>query len=303
MADVALARDLEVRAIGRDGRRAALARLCTGFVGAAGIGTSLLIIGLIATIVIKGGPTITWDFLSKPPVEGMSAGGIWPMIRGSLLLMPGTLLIALPIGVFAVICLAEYAGESRATRLMRACVTSLAGTPSIIYGLFGLAIFVLMFGLKVSLIAGWLTLAIMALPVIVLTSERAIRAVPLSFIEAGLALGISKWQTIWRLVLPNALPGIITGVVLASGRAAGEAPPSLLTAGVYYMTGTLALNRDTLFQPVANLPYHLAEGYRQGGVIPERIIWGTCLTLMLLVLLINLGAILVRARTRRRQTW
>lgn len=246
---------------------------------------------------------MTWEFLSTGPVQNMKAGGIWPMLRGSLLLMLGTLIIVLPIGVLGGICLAEYAGESKFTRMMRACVVALAGTPSVIYGLFGVAVFVLLLGFKVSLIAGWLTLAMFALPVIVLTTEQAIKAVPESFVEAGLALGFSKWQTLRRIVLPNALPGIATGLVLSIGRAAGEAPPIFLTAGIYYSTAKLGFDWDTFKQPVANLPYHLAEGYRQGGVIPEKIIWGTCLTLMLLVLLINLTAILLRARIRAKQQW
>jgi phosphate transport system permease protein len=133
---------------------------------------------------------------------------------------------------------------------------------------------------------------------IVLTADTAIRAVPDSLVDASIALGLSRWQTIWKVVLPNALPGIISGIVLTTGRAAGEAPPILFTAGIYYSTAKLSNDWSALKQPVANLPYHLAEGYRQGGVIPEKIIWGTCLTLMGMVLLINLGAILLRSRMR-----
>ena len=287
----------------RDARRRRANGLYTRFVGIAGAGTSAVILLLMATILFKGLPAINWEFLSCPPTNGMTAGGIWPMIRGSILLMVGAFVVALPLGVLAGVCLAEYAGQSRFTRLMRASVTSLAGTPSIVYGLFGLAIFVLKFHMKISLLAGCCTLGLFALPVIVLTTDQAIRAVPSSFIDGGLALGLSRWQTIRRIVLPNALPGILTGVVLASGRAAGEAPPILLTAGIYYASGALTWGWDMLRRPVANLPYHLAEGYRQGGVIPERTIWGTCLTLMLFVLLINLASLIVRARVRRRQQW
>lgn len=225
------------------------------------------------------------------------------MIRGSILLMAGTLVITPIIGVMGGIWLAEYVGENRISQVVRALVTTMAGTPSILYGLFGLAIFVLKFGMGFSLAAGWLTLAMMSIPVVMLTTEQAMKAVPDPFEEASVSLGFTKWQTIRRVVLPNALPGILTGLVLAAGRAAGEAPPILLTAGLYYSTEKLTLNFETLKKPVANLPYHLAEGYRQGGVIPEKIIWGTCLSLMALVLLINLGAILVRARVRMRQKW
>jgi phosphate transport system permease protein len=268
------------------------------FCAALAVGLALLVIG---TVLFKGAPAIDWQFLSQEPTEGMSGGGIWPMIRGSILLMVGTLVIVLPLGILGGICMAEYTGRGWFSNLLRSCVTSLAGTPSIVYGLFGLAIFVLLFKFGISLLAGWFTLALFALPVIVLATETAIKQVPESMVEGGLAMGLSRWQVIRKIILPNAMPGIATGIVLSTGRAAGEAPPILLTAGIYYSTAKLTFGWETLKQPVANLPYHLAEGYRQGGVIPEKIIWGTCLTLLLLVLLINLGAILVRARVRSRQ--
>jgi phosphate transport system permease protein len=298
-----VARSQAQSVVRRDARRRNWDRASRWAVGAAGGITSAMIVLLLVAILIKGLPAINWEFLSSPPTNGMTAGGIWPMIRGSILLMAGAFIVALPLGVLAGVCLAEYAGQSQFARLMRASVTSLAGTPSIVYGLFGLAIFVLKFHMKISLLAGCCTLALFALPVIVLTTEQAIKMVPESFIDGGLALGLSRWQTIRRIVLPNALPGILTGVVLASGRAAGEAPPILLTAGIYYASGALTFGWETLKRPVANLPYHLAEGYRQGGVIPERTIWGTCLTLMLLVLLLNLASLIVRARLRRKQAW
>lgn len=285
----------------RDRKRQAGSKLYQLWIGGAAAAVFGLILLIVGTILIKGVPMLTWDFVSSPPVEGMSAGGIWPMIRGSLLLMAGTLLFVLPVGVLGGIFLAEYAGSGRFSRFVHACVTSLAGTPSIVYGLFGLAVFVLLFKLGISLVAGWLTLGLFALPVVVLTTESAIKAVPDSYHESAQALGLSRWQSMWRVILPQALPGIVTGLVLTTGRAAGEAPPILLTAGIFYSTGELTLGMQTLKQPVANLPYHLAEAYRQGGTIPEKIIWGTCLTLMLMVLTINLFAIIVRARVRRRQ--
>ncbi len=284
----------------RDAQRARSSRRYLGLLTGAAVVTFLLIVGIIGTILIKGLPSINWAFLSDLPREGMTAGGIWPMIRGSLLLMFGTMLVVLPVGVLGGIYMAEYAGESRFVGLIRSSLVSLAATPSIVYGLFGLAVFVLAWKLGTSLMAGWLTLALFSLPVVIITTESAIRAVPESLVEGGLALGLSKGQTIRKIVLPNAASGIATGIVLSTGRAAGEAPPILLTAGIYYSTGQLEMNLETLRKPVANLPYHLAEGYRQGGVIPESIIWGTCVVLMGLVLLINLGAILVRARSRAR---
>jgi phosphate transport system permease protein len=287
----------------RDARRKLNSRLFEVWLWSIGVLITLAILAVIVTIVIKGLPAMTWEFLSTGPKEGMKEGGIWPMLRGSILLMIGTLLIVLPVGVFGGVFLAEYAGTSRLVTLVRACVVALAGTPSVIYGLFGLAVFVLLITKQTSLIAGCLTLAMFALPVIVLTTESAIKAVPESFVEAGVSLGMSKWQVIRKVILPAALPGIVTGLVLSTGRAAGEAPPILFTAGIYYSTAKLTFDFEMLKKPVANLPYHLAEGYRQGSVIPEKTIWGTCLTLMLLVLLINLAAIIVRARARKRQVW
>lgn len=287
----------------RDAARMRHSNIYSLVLSCAGILTTTLILAVILTILIRGLPAINWEFLSSAPAEGMSAGGIWPMIRGSLLLLAGTLVLVLPFGILGGICLAEYATDNVATRVLRACVVSLAGTPSVVYGLFGFAVFVLLCGFGFSLIAGWLTLALFSLPVIVFTTETALKAVPETFVEAGYGLGLSKWQVIRRIILPSALPGLATGIVLATGRAAGEAPPILLTAGIYYSTAKLRFDWHVLKQPVANLPYHLAEGYRQGGVIPEKIIWGTCLVLMLLVLFINLAAIIVRASVRRRQQW
>jgi len=196
--------------------------------------------------------------------------------------------------------LAEYGERSRLMRLMHASVAALAGTPPIVYGLFGLAIFVLKFQFGVSLLAGWCTLTLFCVPAIVLTTEAALKTVPAALIDGGLALGLSRWQTLWRIALPYALPGILTGIILSLGRAVGEATPVLFTASVYYTTAEMTLGWDTLRQPVANLPYYLAEGYRQPGVVPERLIWGACLTLIALTLLLNAGAILIRSRMRRR---
>lgn len=282
----------------RDARRKIKDRLSVGIIQLAAFATSILVVGLIVTIIWRGAPAINWEFLTQPPREGMKQGGIGPMIFGSVLLMLGTLLIVLPVGIFGGVFLAEYAGRSRFAGFVQSCITALAGTPSIVFGLFGFAFFVLMLKWNTSLIAGWATLSAFALPFVVLTTDHAIRSVPDSLVEAAYALGLTKWQAIRKVILPNAMPGILSGLVLMTGRAAGEAPLILLTASIYYTTEQVTLNRETLFKPVMNLPYHLAEGYRQGGVIPERTIWGTCLTLLLFVLLLNLGAIIIRSRMR-----
>jgi len=287
----------------RDKKRTRGSKLRSTAYLASTIGVVGVILFILGTILVKGFPAMNWEFLSTGPSEGMTQGGIWPMLRGSILLMVGTLAITLPVGVLGGIWLAEYAGTGRLANAIRASVMTLAGTPSIIFGLFGLAIFVLKWKLGTSLLAGWLTLAMFSIPVVVLTTERAIKAVPSHLEDGALALGLSKWQTIWKVLLPAAVPGIMTGLVLTVARAAGEAPPILLTAGIYFSTAKLTLDAEALGRPVANLPYHLAEGYRQGGVIPEKIIWGTCLTLMLFVVTVNLASILVRSRARRKQRW
>lgn len=283
----------------RDAKRRALSGLyLTRQIALAAFAVGV-IVAIIGTILVRGIPALSWDFLSSAPTEGMTAGGIWPQIRGSLLLMGGTFAFVLPVGILGGVYLAEYAGSGHWARLIRGCITSLAGTPAIIYGLFGFAVFVISWKMGISLLAGWLTLSIFALPVIVLSTENAIKLVPESLTEAALSLGLSRWQVLRRVVLPHALPGIVTGVVLSSGRAAGEATPILLTAGIYYRSGDPPQGLEMLKKGIENLPYHLAEGYRQGGKIPEKTIWGSCLVLMFLVLVINLGAIIVRARTRR----
>ena len=290
----------EALAARRDALRARKNALLTGAFGAVGLATVLLVFALVAIIAVNGAPTISWEFLTQPPREGMSAGGVGPMIFGSILLMLGAFVMATPLGVFGGVCLAEYGERSRLMRLMHASVAALAGTPPIVYGLFGLAIFVLKFHFWVSLLAGWCTLTLFCVPAIVLTTEAALKTVPAALIDGGLALGLSRWQTLWRIALPYALPGILTGVILSLGRAVGEATPVLFTASVYYTTAETTLGWGTLRQPVANLPYYLAEGYRQPGVVPERLIWGACLTLIMLTLLLNAGAILIRSRMRRR---
>jgi len=292
--------DWESLAARQDARRARKNALLTGVFGAVGLATVLLVFALVAIIAYKGAGTISWEFLTQPPREGMSAGGVGPMILGSLLLMLGAFVMATPLGVFGGVCLAEYGERSRLMRLMHASVAALAGTPPIVYGLFGLAIFVLKFQFGVSLLAGWCTLTLFCVPAIVLTTEAALKTVPAALIDGGLALGLSRWQTLWRIALPYALPGILTGIILSLGRAVGEATPVLFPASVYYTTAEMTLGWDTLRQPVANLPYYLAEGYRQPGVVPERLIWGACLTLIALTLLLNAGAILIRSRMRRR---
>jgi phosphate transport system permease protein len=257
------------------------------------------IVLVVGYITYKGLPAISWQFLSGLPSEGMRAGGIWPAIVGTLYLTLGTAVVAVPLGVAAAIYLSEYARDSTLTRAIRIAIINLAGIPSVVYGLFGLGLFVLFLRLGTSIIAGSLTLAIMTLPVIISTAEVALRAVPQSFRLVSLSLGGTKWQTIWRIVLPQALPGILTGVILGLERAAGETAPILFTAAAFFLPRL----PGSVFDATMALPYHLFVISTQVPGMPVRIQYGTALVLLVFVLSMNLVATLIRSRARARRQW
>ena len=197
--------------------------------------TILPILGIVVYITIKGAPAISWEFLSAMPRDGMRAGGILPAIIGTVYLMVGTGLISIPLGIAAGIYLAEYASDNWWTRLIRIAIISLAGVPSVVYGLFGLGLFVLFFNFGISIISAALTLSIMTLPVIISTTEEAMRSVPYKFRVVGISLGGTQWQTIRKVILPRALPGIITGIILGLERAVGETAPILFTGATFFL--------------------------------------------------------------------
>jgi phosphate transport system permease protein len=207
--------------------------------------------------------------------------------------------VAVPLGVAAAVYLSEYASDNRLTRLIRIAIINLAGIPSVVYGLFGLGLFVLFLHLGTSVIAGSLTLAIMTLPVIISTAEVALRAVPQSFRVVSISLGGTKWQTIWRVVLPQALPGILTGVILGLERAAGETAPILFTAAAFFLPRL----PDSIFDPTMALPYHLFVIATQVPGMPIAIQYGTALVLLVFVLSMNLAATLLRSWARARRQW
>jgi phosphate transport system permease protein len=250
-------------------------------------------------LVSKGHSAISWSFFTQMPTNGMTQGGILSPIIGTLCLMGVTAAIALPIGLISAIYLAEYAKDGPAMRIIRLAIVNLAGVPSIVFGLFGYALFVLMLFKHESIIAGGLTLAIMSLPVIIVATEEALKSVPDSFREASLGLGATKWQTIYKVVLPNAMPGIITGTILALSRAAGETAPILFTVAAFY-TPFLPIN---LMDKVMTLPYHLYILSTQVPNAPVAIQWGTALTLLILVLGLNLVATLIRRYYRSKRVW
>jgi len=257
-------------------------------------------VGLIVVIIIqKGLPAINWQFLSDIPRHGMRAGGIFPAIIGTVYLVTGAIIFALPIGLLAAIYLSEYSKDNLLNRVIKLAIVNLAGVPSVVYGLFGLALFVIFFKFGTSILSGSLTLGIMILPIIITTSREALESVPQSFREVSLSLGASKWQTIRHVVLPNAIPGILTGTILGLGRAAGETAPILFTVAAFYLPQL----PKSIFDQAMALPYHLYVISTQVPNVDEKIRYGTAFVLLALVLFMNLVAIIIRTKFRKKKKW
>jgi len=257
--------------------------------------------GLIFYIVVNGLPAISWDFLTLPPTDSMTKGGIMPAILGTFYLTVGAITVALPLGMVSAIYLTEYAKQGKFIRLVRIGVNCLAGVPSVVFGLFGLGFFVVFLQFGSCILSGALTLGILILPTIIGASEEALKAVPQTFREASLALGVSKWQTIYKIVLPAALPGILTGSILGIGRAAGETAPIMFTAAAFF---TAKLPRS-IFDEVMALPYHIYVLATAGTHIEQTrpIQYGTVLVLVGLVLGVDLIAIAIRGAMRKKKRW
>lgn len=264
--------------------------------------TFMTVIPIIATviyIVVQGAPAISWEFITGFPRNGMREGGILPAIIGTFYLTLGTAIFAVPLGIAAAIYLSEYATENKATRLIRLAIINLAGIPSVVYGLFGLGLFVLFLKFGTSILAASLTLSIMTLPVIISTTEEALRAVPQSFRTVSISLGGTRWQTIRRTVLPQALPGIITGVILGLERAAGETAPILFTGAAFFLPRI----PNSPFDATMALPYHLFVISTQVPEMPIKIQYGTAMVLLFFVLGMNVLATYVRGRARAKRQW
>ncbi|MEZ4590448.1 MAG: phosphate ABC transporter permease PstA [Chloroflexota bacterium] len=259
----------------------------------------LPIIFVIGFLVYNGIGAISWEFLSQPPRNGMTEGGLLPAILGTIFLTLGTAVAAIPLGIGAAIYLAEYASDNRLTRTIRLAIVNLAGIPSIVYGLFGLGAFVLFLNFGTSILAGSLTLGLMTLPVLISTAEEAIRSVPADFRTVSLSLGATRWQTIRHQVLPHALPGIITGIILGLSRAAGETAPILFTVAAFYLPEL----PTSIFDQTMALPYHLFVISTQVPGMPLQIQYGTALVLLLIVLSLTLVATVFRTIMRRRREW
>lgn len=266
-----------------------------GFTGA------VILLVILFFVAYNGVSILSWEFITKPPVEAMTQGGIFPVIVGTILLTALCMIVVIPIGVTTAIFLAEYSNPGTLLNIVLMSIYTLAGVPSVVFGLFGLAVFVVAFNFGMSLLAGSLTLAIMVLPYIISTSEEAIKAVPFSFREASLACGATKWQTIKKVVLPTAMPGILTGSILGTAKVSGETAPIMFTAAAFFTPGI----PRSLFEPVMALPYHIYVLATAGTHIEETrsIQYGTALTLIILVLGMNLLGIIMRSKQRKKKAW
>jgi phosphate transport system permease protein len=267
-----------------------------------GFATFLVVLPIILTIfyIVKNGiGSVTWEFITQPPRNGMKEGGILPAIIGTIVLIIGTMIFSLPLGILSAVYLVEYAKDNTFTRLIKLSVVNLSGVPSIVYGLFGFTLFVGFLRFGTSILAGSLTLAIMSLPVIITATKEALESVPHSFREISLSLGATKWQTVRYCVLPYAVPGILTGTVLSLSRAAGETAPILFTVAAFYLPRL----PHSVFDQVMALPYHLYVISTQVPNMPLRLSFATGFVLIALVFLMNLVSIILRAHFRKKKLW
>ncbi|MDR1123410.1 MAG: phosphate ABC transporter permease PstA [Elusimicrobiota bacterium] len=260
------------------------------------LATLFFLASIIYFAAARGLPALSWEFITEVPRNGMTEGGVAPAIAGTFYLTMGAVLFAFPLGVACAVYLQEYSPKGYIVNIIRMGINNLAGVPSVVFGLFGLAVFVKFFGFGVSILSGSLTLGILILPGIISASQEALMAVPLSFREASLAMGATQWQTIRGITLPAALPGILTGLIISIGRAAGETAPILFTAATLYRKGY----PTSIFSEVMALPYHI-YALMSEGVNPQKqtaIAYGCALILIVLVGLMSSLAIIIRNKYR-----
>jgi phosphate transport system permease protein len=277
-------------------RTESVARLALLTAAALAAFPALAIVGLL---VVRGAPALSPTFLLGMPIDGMTAGGIFPAIVGTLWLVTVSLLFGVPVGVLAGVYLSEYAGESRLARIVDLAIVNLAGVPSIVHALFGLGAFVLFLGFGTSILSGGLTLGVMTLPVIITSTKAALQSVPQTFRQASWNLGVTRWQTIRYIVLPNALPGILTGVILQVSRAAGETAPILFTGAAFYLP---VLPDNAKMQSMA-LSMHVYALVTQVPDVPEPLKYGSALVLVGTVVVFNSFAIVLRMYLRHNRKW
>lgn len=265
------------------------AKIIEGTIKAVGYLSVLPVVLIVIYIILKGVPAISWEFLVTSPTDGMRAGGIFPAIVGSVLLTIGTIAVSVPFGILTGIFLVEYSKDNIIRRVINLTIVNLAGIPSIIYGLFGMSLFVIFLQFGSSILSGALTLGIMCLPVIITATREALLAIPKDLREVSLALGATKWETTWKIILPTALPGILTGIILSISRAAGETAPIMFTVAAFY----LPFLPMSVWDQVMALPYHLYVIATQVPNMPENIMNGTVFVIVVLTVGFNLlGAFL-----------
>jgi len=255
------------------------------------------LLGMLGYIFYKGFSALSWEFFSEMPKNEMTGGGIFPAIAGTFYLMIGSSAISIPVGVITAIYLTEYAKSPKIVKVIRLGINNLAGVPSVVFGLFGLSLFVIFLGFGTSIIAGSLTLGLLNLPVIIRSTEESLQVVPGTYREASLSLGATKWQTIYKVILPNALPGIMTGIMLSLGRAAGETAPIMFTAAAFY-TPDLPVS---VFNEIMTLPYHIYVMATAGTHIQatRHLQYGTAIVLIGLVLVLNMTGLIIRYKFKK----
>ena len=254
---------------------------------------------ILGTLIHKGGPVLSFDFLFSHPTNGMTEGGIFPALFGTVWLVVVALIISVPIGIAAAIYLNEYAKDTWFTRIINLAIINLAGVPSIVHALFGVGAFVIFFGFGTSILAASLTLAIMTLPVVIVATRESLAAVPMAFREACWNMGATRWQTIRRVVLPNALTGILTGVILEVSRTAGETAPIMFTGAVFF---TPFLPESVMDQTMA-MSLHLFVVATQVPGVPDELPYGVALVLIAMVLVMNSVSIAFRMYLRGKKKW
>jgi phosphate transport system permease protein len=271
-------------------------KVIEGMIKGIGMLSILPVILIIGYIVFKGIPAMSFEFLSQMPTNGMREGGIFPSIVGTIILTIGTIIAAVPFGVLTGVFLVEYSKDNIIRRIVNLTIVNLAGIPSIVYGLFGMAFFVIGLQMGSSIIAGSLTLGVMCLPVIITATREALLALPKDLREASLALGATKWETTWRVVLPAALPGILTGVILSISRAAGETAPIIFTVAAFY----LPFLPESIWDQAMALPYHLYVIATQIPNMPSEVMEGTLFVLVFITVGFNLIGAYIRYRFKKR---
>ena len=280
----------------KNAQRQRLAKTCLMGVTVVLIIPVAIILGML---IIKGGPALSWVFLTADPTNGMTAGGLFPALVGTIWLVAVALLASVPLGVAAAVYLSEYAPDNWLTRAINLAIINLAGVPSIVHALFGVGAFVMFAGFGTSILAASLTLAVMTLPVVIVSTRESLQAVPMAFREACWNMGATRWQTIYRVVLPNSISGILTGVILEVSRSAGETAPIMFTGAAFF----LPFLPQSVFDQTMAMSLHLFVISTQVPNVPEHLPFGVALVLISLVLVMNATSIVLRMYLRGKKKW